>query len=205
MNINKMAFLFGFVFGLFAKDHLVEFGLKYLPVRELSKNKTNVGIFEIKLVIEITNQTFFQELYPNAKNLKKHEIIYSDISDLDNTCIRLICNLSTTEHNFINLSRCGNLLMYIKYNNYTNIYTVDDTILKSDFIFHETKIRTKYQDLICARLSNDDYITFKFKSYFNQPDSSYAKLSPKILFDTPYDLILLTKNGMQIIKNDEVI
>jgi hypothetical protein len=204
-------FSLGFVTGIILKGKLFEYSLKLLPIAKVPKQKKVEGIYEVKLILQITNQIYFNELYPNLKNSKEYIIQYNQnvIDFLNNNLkglnitVKTICDLSLDEHNFKQLSRCGNIKLYIKYNNFTNVYLFNQEIVEQDFIFSEKRFYRLYKNVVCAKLSNGEYITQEFKRYFNQPDN--VTLTPRILFNTPHDLILLNENGLLTIKNDEVI
>jgi hypothetical protein len=205
-------FSLGFILGVFLKDRLFELGLKLLPNAKVPKTKKSEGFHEVKLVIDITNQVYFNELYPESKCLNQFVILYTkEVIDFLNDnlkgleiTIKTICDLSLHHHSFKHLSRCGNVRIYIKYNQFTNVYTPDDIILEKDFIFSEKKFYRRFKNVVCAKLSNGEYITQEFKRYFNQPDLKH-NITPRILFNTPFDLILLNENGLSTIKNNEVI
>jgi hypothetical protein len=200
-----MKFLLGFVAGLLAKEKLIYVSLKLLPNAKYKKEKVINGVFEVKLVLEVSNVEYFNELYPDAKNSKEYTIFYDPNKIIFNsTNIKKICECSNKDHSFKHLSRCGDLRMYIKYNKFTNVYSVDDTIDCSDFIFSPKIFYNRFKNVVCATLSDSTYVTAEFKRYFNQPDTT-LKLTPKILFNKPLDLILLNENGLTNIKNEQVI
>jgi hypothetical protein len=211
--MKVLDFSLGFIAGIILKDHLFRLGLKLLPNAKIPKQKKIEGIHEVKLVLDITNQDYFKELYPKTKCLNQFVVIYEkeiidflnqNLKNLEIT-IKTICDLSLHHHTYKHLLRCGNLKLYIKYNQFTNVYTPDDTILEKDFVFTEKKFYRTFKHVVCAKLSNGDYVTQEFKRYFNQPDLTYIKLTPRILFNTPFDLILLNEKGTITIKNEEVI
>ena len=61
-----MSFYIGVVAGIFLKDQLIQFGLKFLPNATIKEDPVLEQKIEvIKLVLKVTNKEYFQELYPD--------------------------------------------------------------------------------------------------------------------------------------------
>jgi hypothetical protein len=71
---------------------------------------------------------------------------------------------------------------------YINYYLPYEEIKYTDFDYHETKIRNKYNNLLIAKVENNgkiEYLTSYLKMFFNQNKD----LTPKILYQVyPKDL-----------------
>jgi hypothetical protein len=223
-----MKLLTGFLLGVILKDKFINLSIKALStgickfyqLKPKNAKKIVQKINQIKLMITIKDKKYFTDLYPKKVYTDVYSInfnqeilnfVNNNLPNL-NTSLKEICDLNLNEYSFEILSKIGTLHLYISYTdhlkNYINIYSVDDPIKETDFIFSEKEIYKKYRDLICATIiennTKNKYITYEFKKYLNQPENS-VKLTPEILFHTKSKLFLLNPKVTKTIENTEVI
>lgn len=204
-----MSFYIGVVAGIFLRDQLIQFGLKFLPNATIKEDPVLEQKIEvIRLVLKVTNKEYFQELYPGNDctelKLSLNKDLVNYINSLPNLEITVqeLCNLNTEEHTFKNLIRSGNLYIYIRYNfgtkTYINVYGSCDTIFKKDFQLNENNgFYKRYKDVMCVKIG-EEYVTQEFKKYLNQPDNS-IKLTPEIMFNKKTKLSLLNNGQFKTI------
>ena len=204
-----MSFFIGVVAGIFLRDQLIQFGLKFLPNATIKEDPVLEQKIEvIKLVLKVTNKEYFQELYPGNDStelkLSLNKDLVNYINSLPNLEITVqeLCNLNNEEHTFKNLARSGNLYIYIRYNfgrkTYINVYGSSDTIFKKDFQLNENNdFYQRCKDVLCVKIG-EEYVTSEFKKYLNQPDNS-IKLTTEIMFNKKTELSLFNNGQFKTI------